>query len=126
MHELAVCQALLEQVSHVARERDAVAVNVVGVRLGPLSGVEPHLLERAFEIARAGGVAANAQLVVEPEPVRIQCRGCGGEHDTDASHLRCPACGHGPVRLVSGDALILERLEIERRAPVTGGVASHV
>ena len=48
MHELAVCQALLERVEAMAAARGARAVKRVTVRVGPLSGVEPQLLASAF------------------------------------------------------------------------------
>ena len=44
MHELAICQALISQVEDVVRERSA-RVKRVLVGIGPLSGVEPRLLE---------------------------------------------------------------------------------
>jgi len=53
MHELAVCQALIEQVEDLAAEHSAVGVNEIVVRIGPLAGVEQALLEQAYEIARA-------------------------------------------------------------------------
>lgn len=119
VHELAVCQALLEQVADVAAGQGASSVSRITVRVGPLSGVEPHLLERAFTVARAGGIAANAELVIEAEPVRIRCRRCGGENDTDPNRLRCPDCGHAPVQLIGGDALVLASLAVERDTPAT-------
>ena len=54
MHELAICQALIEQVEAIARERLARRVGTVCVSIGPLSGVEPRLLEQAFPVASAG------------------------------------------------------------------------
>ena len=69
MHELSVCQALLAQVEQVARENAAHSVEKVVLRIGPLSGVEPRLLQDAFPIARAGTVAAGAELVIEELPL---------------------------------------------------------
>ena len=63
MHELAICQALIEQVEAVAREQDAVQVVQVRIGIGPLSGVEPQLLEQAFQLARAGSIATTASLL---------------------------------------------------------------
>ena len=49
MHEYSIVQALLEQCEHYAEENDAEKITKVVVKIGKLSGVEPHLLEVAFE-----------------------------------------------------------------------------
>lgn len=113
MHELAVCQALIEQVESLAAEHSAVSVNEIVVRIGPLSGVEQPLLEQAYEIARAGTVAAAAQLVFEDAPLVVHCGECDRESDVAPSQLICPVCGNWRTTLVSGDELLLARLELE-------------
>lgn len=115
VHELAICQALMDQVNAIAREHDAIGVSSVTVRVGPLSGVEPELLERAFEIARAGSVAGEASLVLETEPVRIHCHACGVEHRVVQNRLRCPDCPEAATTITSGDALTLASVALERR-----------
>ncbi|NNF96273.1 MAG: hydrogenase nickel incorporation protein HypA, partial [Halobacteria archaeon] len=43
MHEFAVCQDMLQQIESIAAEQQSAEVDVVTVRIGPLSGIEPHL-----------------------------------------------------------------------------------
>lgn len=125
MHELAVCQGLMLEVERVARAHDAEAVDKIIVLLGPLSGAEPDLLQRAFEVARAGTVAANAELLVEADEVRVACASCGGEGPAAPNKLLCPACGDWRVRVVSGEALMLKSVELRRAtAPGAGGAAA--
>lgn len=52
MHEISIAQALLDQIEAAARPRNAVRVDSATISVGPLSGVEPDLLLRAFEVAR--------------------------------------------------------------------------
>lgn len=111
MHELAVCQALLTEVERVARDAGGGAVRRVVLRVGPLSGVEPALLARAFEFARTG-LAAGAELSLEAIGVRIECLACGAESDATPQRLRCGACGGARTRLRSGDELVLQRVEL--------------
>ena len=40
MHELAICQSLIDQVEVIAVERNAQCVTTIVVAIGPLSGVE--------------------------------------------------------------------------------------
>ena len=113
MHELAVCQALIEQVESLAAEHRAVSVCEIVVRIGPLSGVEQPLLEQAYEIARAGTVAEAAQLVLEDAPLIVHCADCDHDANVPPNKLVCPLCGNWRTTLVSGDELLLARLELE-------------
>lgn len=111
MHELAVCQALLSEVDRVARTTTAGPLARILVRIGPLSGVEPRLLERAFSVARAGTVAAGAELCLEETPVEVECRECHRVSTAAANRLLCAHCNSWRTRLVSGDELMLQRVE---------------
>jgi hydrogenase nickel incorporation protein HypA/HybF len=113
MHELAVCQALIEQVERVARQNDAQRVVSIVITIGPLSGVEPQLLEHAYPLAAAGTLAEHASLVIETVPVRVRCRTCGAETDAVANRLVCGTCGDWQVDVSGGEEMILKRVEVE-------------
>jgi hydrogenase nickel incorporation protein HypA/HybF len=118
VHELSVCQALLQQVTEIARRERADRVTQIHLRIGPLSGVVPELLEQAFTIARAGTIAEQAQLLTEPQPIRVQCSQCGEESEASVSRLVCGACGDYHTRLISGDELLLASVELKRAEQV--------
>ena len=111
MHELSVCQSLINEVSRVASERDRGDVTRILVRIGPLSGVEPDLLLNAYPVAAAGTPFADARLDIESCGVRIRCRACGHEADVAPNRLLCTSCGDLRTELVRGDELILESIE---------------
>lgn len=112
MHELSVCESLLKQVRATAAANQASGVGQITVRLGPLSGVEADLLAQAFTIARNGPMTGGATLVIEPQPVRIRCRECSNENDAATNRLLCSACNSYRVDLISGDELLLAKVEL--------------
>lgn len=112
MHELSLCQDILDQLQELARQHDAAAVSRVEVQVGVLSGVEPHLLEQAFLSARDGTIAERAQLVTEVISPFIACLACGAEAAASAGDLSCRACGSVQTRLVRGRELILSRVQM--------------
>ncbi|NBC12274.1 MAG: hydrogenase nickel incorporation protein HypA [Gammaproteobacteria bacterium] len=112
MHELAVCQSLLEQVERIAADHGAQRVERILLRIGPLSGVEAPLLRNAYPLAAAGTIAEGATLDIEPAPVRVHCVTCGAETDAQPNRLLCGACGDWHTRLVSGDEMLLANLEL--------------
>ena len=120
MHELSVCVALMQQVERVAREHRATRVDRILLQIGPLSGVEAPLLQNAFPVASAGTLAENAELVIESIPVRVRCTSCEAETEAAPNRLVCGACGDWRTRVVSGEEMLLARLELvepEERPP---------
>ncbi|MGD2160758.1 MAG: hydrogenase maturation nickel metallochaperone HypA [Gammaproteobacteria bacterium] len=116
MHELAICQALMNQVENIAAERNARSVVSIVIGMGPLSGVEAQLLKHAYPVASAGTVAEGAELVIENLPVRVSCSQCGTESDALPNKLVCKTCGDWRTTVISGDELMLMSVELERNA----------
>jgi hydrogenase nickel incorporation protein HypA/HybF len=112
MHELAVCQGLIRQVERIARQEGATQVDSIKLSIGPLSGVEPPLLERAFEIARMGTVAQRAELEIGTGPIVVECRTCGSSGEASVNRLLCPACGDWRVSVRQGEEMTLMRVEL--------------
>lgn len=113
MHELSVCQSLLDQVNTIAAEHHATTVDKIFLQVGPLSGVEPDLLQSAFPIARADTIAADAELVIEQVPVQVRCKSCNAETPAMPNRLVCGKCGDWKTVLLSGDELLLQRVEMK-------------
>ena len=116
MHELSICQALIGEVEAVARAHAARSISDIYVDVGPLSGVEIPLMRNAFPIAAAGSLAAGATLHFRETPLRVSCRHCGTESRAEINRLVCARCGGWRTRLVSGDELLLQRVELRTRS----------
>ena len=112
MHEFAVCQDMLHQIESIAVEQQAAAVDRVTVRIGPLSGIEAHLLSQAFPLAAAGTIAEKAELIVEALPIKVKCQSCGAETEAKPNRLVCGQCGDYHTQLLSGDEMLLASLEL--------------
>ena len=112
MHELAVCQGLINEVERLAKQHKAGRIDSIVLSIGPLSGVEPHLLKRAFDIARLDTVAKDAELEIESGPVIVECRSCGASGEVQPNYMLCPSCGDWQVNMKQGDELLLLRLEV--------------
>ncbi|HYN38600.1 MAG TPA: hydrogenase maturation nickel metallochaperone HypA [Rhodospirillales bacterium] len=113
MHEFSICRSLLRQIEGLAAEHNARSVTSLKVAVGPLSGVEPGLLERAFSLARCGSRAEAASIIIETPPISVHCRTCGRDSPAAPNRLICGHCGDFRVDLASGDELILVSVEME-------------
>ena len=116
MHELSVCQNIVQQLEDIAAQHHAHSVSLVKIQLGPLSGIEAPLLAQAFPIASAGTIADGAVLHTEILPITIRCRMCGHEGTAQPNRLVCGACGDWHTQLLSGDEMLLASVELNHTA----------
>jgi hydrogenase nickel incorporation protein HypA/HybF len=126
MHELAVAQAI---VAAAERHAEGRRVAVVRVRVGRLRQVVPEYLSWFFEIAAGETLCEGASLECESTPSLLRCGACGAEWDPapapapDQAALivgfRCPQCGSGDNRILSGDELVVESIDISDGARAT-------
>jgi len=114
MHELAICQSLINQVESIALEHHAKSISLIVIGIGPLSGVEAQLLKNAYPIASAGSIAEGTELVIECLPIKVKCNKCGCESDALPNKLICNQCGDWQTSLVSGDELLLMSVELDK------------
>jgi len=136
VHELAVAQALVEQVdavidqhqashAHDASSSDAWHAASIRVRIGPLAGVVPELLASAFPLAAAGSRMEHAELEFTLAPIRVRCQTCGAETDAAMNRLVCGACGDWHTQILSGDELLLESVELINDTPLDSPLFAH-
>jgi len=118
MHELSVCLALMQQVESIAAQHGARRVETISLRIGPLSGIEPALLEHAFPLAATGTVADGARLAIEHSEIVVRCTECGAHSTVAPNRLLCGECGDFRTRLESGDEMLLASLELADMASV--------
>lgn len=127
MHELAICQSLMDQVNQIVYEHNAQAVELILLKIGPLSGVDPELLRQAFPLVAAGSKMEQAELVIEDQPVTVKCDTCAAVSEVPPNRLVCSNCGDYHTRLVSGDELLLASVELTQAVSnITEQEANHV
>jgi hydrogenase nickel incorporation protein HypA/HybF len=123
MHELSIALSIVERVEEELRRQGDARVCSVHVRIGPLSGVVPDALSFSYEVACQGTVLEGSQLHIRKVPVRVWCDNCAVETDAVSIHyLHCPQC-RGSGRVVSGDEMELETIELKDPEHATATVS---
>ena len=112
MHEYSIVQALLNQCEDNAKKHDATEIKKVVLKIGVLSGVEPHLLQTAFDTFKEGTLCDRATLEMNIQKVVIYCKECKNESQIDDFGLACPECGGLNVSVVDGEDMYLMSLEM--------------
>ncbi|MDR1976731.1 MAG: hydrogenase maturation nickel metallochaperone HypA [Campylobacteraceae bacterium] len=113
MHELSVVNSLIELCEQNAKANDAQKVIKVEVKIGKLSGIEPHFLQLTFDTFKEKTICENAKLLVNIQEVIIECLSCGFQGTLKNNEFICEKCGGNDVRVVDGEDMVLMRLEME-------------
>jgi len=111
VHEYSIVQSLYDAVAAQASARGAKAVHRLRVRIGEMSGVDPGLLDTAWNTFRVRTICENAPLEVEIVAAEWQCPLCG-THVPRGAVLTCGSCG-APAKLIQGDEILLDRIVME-------------
>jgi hydrogenase expression/formation protein HypC len=102
MHELGLCEGIVEAVERRAAGRRVARVRV---RIGALHQVVPSALDQAFELVAGGTTAEGAAVDLVVTPVRVGCRACG--HHTDAAELPATSSCSSPSSCRKGALMCL-------------------
>ena len=108
MHELSICQGIVESVCEAVPEGE---VLVVTVEIGKLSGVVPEAVRFCFDACAHGTRVEGARLDVVEVPGRGRCGSCDRELDMDELIARC-SCGNPFLEIVRGRELRIRSVEV--------------
>lgn len=109
MHELSLCQAIVETVSLHAGGRPLRRVNV---RIGYLRQVVPDSLRFSWEVITDATILADCELVVDHVAAVIACRSCGEHTTLDRPLLLCSVCEGSDVEVVAGEEFQIESIDV--------------
>jgi hydrogenase nickel incorporation protein HypA/HybF len=110
VHELGLCEGVLQAVERRAAGR---RVTRVRVRVGAQHRVVESAFDQSFALVSQGTVADGAAVDLVVVPVRVRCLDCGNEAEATDPLAACPACGALDLESEGGDELILEAIHVE-------------
>mgnify|MGYP006368704547 CR=1 FL=1 len=113
MHEYSVVQSLLESCEEYARQNEAFKVTKVVVKIGVLSGVEPALLQTAFDTFKEKTVCHNALFIINVQKIEILCNQCNSSSTLQKNEFACPKCESVDLKVTDGEDMYLMSLELE-------------
>ncbi len=112
MHEMALCQGMVELIEEQRAVNGFDRVERVIVEIGVLGHVDPHALEFAFDVGARGTSAESATLEIREIPGRGWCMDCSQTIEITARGDGCPACGGYQIIVEQGEEMRLKELEV--------------
>jgi hydrogenase nickel incorporation protein HypA/HybF len=113
MHEYSIVCSLLDLCEENVKSENAKKITKVEVKIGKLSGVEPYLLQSAFDTFKEKTICDGAQFVMHIQDVVIRCHECHQEFTLEHNEFTCPNCKSFDIETIDGEDMYLMRLEME-------------
>ena len=114
MHEVAIVQALIEQVEEeIQQSGHRGRVVRLELAIGRLSGVHPDSIRFALEVLGPGTLVEGAEIKITEPPAYCACQACGARNLITELSAACPQCGSFSVAIEGGNQMLLQSIELE-------------
>ena len=113
MHELSIAQEIMHIIRAQRAQHHFAHVNIIKLRAGALSAIQPDALTFAFQTVRPGTCAADAQLDIDAEPLTAICLSCRRTICADSGPTCCPHCQSDDLRLQGSTSFEIISLDVD-------------
>ncbi|KTD13696.1 hydrogenase nickel incorporation protein HypA [Legionella gratiana] len=113
MHELWLCQSILEIIKKNAIKKECTLVKKVILEIGQLAAVEKDTLIFSFNIASKGTIAENAVLEIIDISAEAFCESCKKVVPLRQYYEGCLACGSHSLKILQGEELRVQSMVVE-------------
>jgi hydrogenase nickel incorporation protein HypA/HybF len=115
VHEVSIALGMVDELTRIARENNAVKVIAVNLKIGKLSGIVTDSLQFAFDAVKLEHpLLSSSELLIEEVPLICECKDCGKGFNTDDTFFpSCPGCGSFALKVISGEEMDIANMELE-------------
>ena len=110
MHELTLTQTIFETAMRYAETRQIKQVHLL---IGELSDEREDAMQFHWDELAKGTSAQGAQLHFQRVAAELQCLVCEAVFHPEAEIIVCPDCGSQRLKLLSGDDVRLDSIDVE-------------
>jgi len=113
MHEMSLCEGVVQLIEEQAGQQQFTRVNTVWLEIGTLAGVETDAMRFSFDAVTKETVADGARLEIIDIPGRAFCPACKRQVAVSARFDGCPECDYYPLELIAGEEMRIKELEVQ-------------
>jgi len=113
MHEMSICEGILQVLETEAGKQGFNKVKTVWLEIGDLSSIEPEALLFGFDVVTRDSLADGARLEIINIPGRAWCMQCAKNVAIKRRFDECPECGGYQLQATGGEEMRIKELEVE-------------
>lgn len=110
---MSVATGIINVLSTKLDQLDPCKLIALELAVGKFSGIEEHSLRFALDTILAGQGYGDVKLRFHDSPAVFKCPACDWQGQIETFTLLCPQCRARDLDIISGQDVILERIEIE-------------
>lgn len=112
MHEMALCESMLQILQDQAKAQQYTRVKTVYLEIGALAGVELDALRFGFEVVTRDTLADGAAVEIIQVPGTAWCMQCAQTVTIENRFDPCPGCGGYQLQITGGGDMRIKELEV--------------
>ncbi|MGB1027222.1 MAG: hydrogenase maturation nickel metallochaperone HypA [Rhodospirillaceae bacterium] len=112
MHEMSLCEGILQVIEDQAAKDSFTKVNRIRLEIGRFAGVEVDALRFGFDVVMRGSIAEGATLEVIDLPGEAFCFDCAATVQINDRMDPCPQCGSARLSPTGGQEMRIKDLEV--------------
>jgi hydrogenase nickel incorporation protein HypA/HybF len=112
MHEMSLCEGILQVLEDHAGKQGFQRVKTVWLEIGGLAGVETEALRFNFDVVMKGSLADGAKLEIIHVPGEAWCEQCLKTVQLNQRFEACPECESFQLKVTSGEEMRIKELEV--------------
>ena len=113
MHEMSLCESILDILEQQAGEQKYHKVSTVWLEIGALSSVEPDAMRFCFDAVMQGSIADKARLEIVHVQGKGWCSKCKKNVMIEQRYDPCPICGDFQLQIIDGEQMRIKELEVK-------------
>jgi hydrogenase nickel incorporation protein HypA/HybF len=113
MHEMSLCEGVLQILEDEAQRQHFSKVKAVWLEIGTMSGVEIEAMRFCFDVIVRNTLADGATLNIIEIPAEAWCVDCAQTISIQQRYDACPHCGGYSLQVIRGEAMRIKELEVE-------------
>jgi hydrogenase nickel incorporation protein HypA/HybF len=113
MHEMAVCEGILQVLEEQAAAQHYRRVKKVWLEIGALAGIEIEAMRFSFDVVTRDSLADGAALEIVERPGQAWCMQCMKVVPIGQRYDGCPDCGSYQLQVTGGEEMKIRELEVE-------------
>ena len=113
MHEFSLVKNIFDIMDDIAKKEKLARIDKINLIIGEMLQIIPETFIFAFNAVKKGTKYEKSELIIEFQPIIIECNSCKNNFTLNKNQYICPKCKNSDFKIISGKDFIIKSIEGE-------------